>query len=138
MSPSIGVTNKFVLKLSVSSDIPANSSNLCKVFASSPVVSVILFAALPVGAHNTGFIPCFLYNSIIALIIVVFPVPGPPVIIHTLCSFMLSIASLCFSESSISILSSIILKSSLSVLILLTLSAFLSPTIFSAMFFSAS
>ena len=37
-------------------------------------------------------------------IIVVFPVPGPPVIIVTLLSFIALIASFCFSDSIISVL----------------------------------
>ena len=40
------------------------------------------------------------------LIIVVFPVPGPPVIIVTLLSFIARIASFCLSDSNISVLSS--------------------------------
>ena len=44
--------------------------------------------------------------SIIVFIIVVFPVPGPPVIIVTLFSFTCFIASFCFSDNSISIFSS--------------------------------
>ena len=62
------------------------SNKRCNVFASSPVVSVILLAALPVGAHRTTFNPSCLYNSITVLIMVVLPVPGPPVITQTLCS----------------------------------------------------
>ena len=76
-------------------------NSLCNVLASSPVVSVIFFAALPVGAQSTTFFSSLLYNSIMLLIIVVFPVPGPPVITQTLFSFTANIPSLCLSESSI-------------------------------------
>ena len=43
--------------------------------------------------------------------IVVFPVPGPPVIIVTLFSLIALIASFCFSERIISVFSSIIFNS---------------------------
>ena len=59
-------------------------------------------AALPVGAHSTDFLFCNLYISIMLFIIVVFPVPGPPVITHTLLSFTSSIASFCSSDRIIS------------------------------------
>ena len=45
------------------------------------------------------------------LIIVVFPVPGPPVIIVTLLLFIALIASFCFSDNNISVLSSTIFNS---------------------------
>ena len=44
------------LKYISSSNFPISKS-LCRVLASSPVVSVILFAALPVGAQRTAFFP---------------------------------------------------------------------------------
>ena len=43
---------------SLSFSILPISNNLCNVLASSPVISVILFAARPVGAHKTTFLPC--------------------------------------------------------------------------------
>ena len=107
MSPSIGAPlySLFFLNNDSSSTFPI-SNNLCNVLASSPVVSDILFAALPVGAHKTILYFFCLYISIILLIIVVFPVPGPPVIIVTLLSFIALIASFCFSDNNISVLSS--------------------------------
>ena len=58
------------------------------VLAGKSTASIILFAALPVGASNVilssqfiSFLCNSLYISTIDLIIVVFPVPGPPVII---------------------------------------------------------
>ncbi len=53
------------------------------VFASSPVVSVSRFAALPVGAQSRHF--TFLARRIrrIELTRVVFPTPGPPVMMAT-------------------------------------------------------
>ena len=79
-SPSNGSPSPFP-KNEFSSSLTPISNNLCIVFASRPVDSVILLAALPVGAAKRTFIPLFSYISIIHLIIVVFPVPGPPVII---------------------------------------------------------
>ena len=99
--------SKFTFGKLPSSSIFPISNSLCNVLASSPVVSVILLAALPVGAHKTAFFLCFLYNSIIVFIIVVFPVPGPPVIIHTLLLFTASIASFCFSDKNIFVFFSI-------------------------------
>ena len=49
------------------------------VFASLPVSSVIRFAARPVGAASSGSNPRFSKSFIIALSVVVLPVPGPPV-----------------------------------------------------------
>ena len=72
------------------------------VLASSPVASVIRFAALPVGAHNTTFSLCDEKRFKINLIIVVFPVPGPPVIMQTLLSFIHFKASYCLSDNFIS------------------------------------
>ena len=37
------------------------------------------FAALPVGAHMSTLSPCCSKSEIIALRVVVLPVPGPPV-----------------------------------------------------------
>ena len=46
-------------------------------------LSLILFAALPVGASSIVLNPSFSAISIMHFITVVFPVPGPPVIIDT-------------------------------------------------------
>ena len=58
--------------------------NLCIVLAFLPMLSIILLALLPVGASKviSPSLHSFmvLYMSTTALIIVVFPVPGPPVI----------------------------------------------------------
>lgn len=53
------------------------SRRRCMVFASCPVVSLIRFAALPVGAASRIFVPTAEYSFRTALMIVVFPVPGP-------------------------------------------------------------
>ena len=50
------------------------------VLASNPQTSLILFAALPVGAANITLLCSIFIALIIVFIIVVFPVPGPPVI----------------------------------------------------------
>lgn len=71
------------------------------------------------------------------LIIVVFPVPGPPVIIHTLFSFTASIASFCFLDKNIFEASSIILNLLLKFLIFFILSALFRAINLSAMNFSA-
>ena len=63
----------------------------------NPVDSDSLLAALPVGAREAIFsstslsdiLLILLYASIIAFTIVVFPVPGPPVIIKTLLLLLL-------------------------------------------------
>ena len=68
--------------------------NLCIVVAGKRVASLNLLLALPVGASkdisfiNSSSFNLFnnLYNCTIDLIIVVFPVPGPPVIISKLFS----------------------------------------------------
>ncbi len=54
-------------------------NNLCRVKAFFPVTSERRLAALPVGALNTTFRFCILKTSHNARIMVVFPVPGPPV-----------------------------------------------------------
>lgn len=46
-----------------------------------PVISVILFAALPVGAARRMFGVSLPETLRIALVMVLLPVPGPPVII---------------------------------------------------------
>ena len=90
-----------------------------------------------VGAQRTVFFPCALYNSIIVLIIVVFPVPGPPVMMHTLFSFTASIASFCFSDNSISVCFSIFFNSFSKCGIFLILLARFKIVIFSAIVSSA-
>ena len=65
--------------VSSSSGFPFTSSKRWIVCASYPVVSVILFAARPVGAASAISIPSLSKKWIIALMVVVFPVPGPPV-----------------------------------------------------------
>ena len=55
----------------------------CTVAASRPVSSVIRFAARPVGAHKSVFIPISSNIASIARIDVVLPVPGPPVMAMT-------------------------------------------------------
>ena len=47
-----------------------------------PHVSVRRFAALPVGAHKAIVFPMRSIMDIMVFIMVVFPVPGPPVIIN--------------------------------------------------------
>ncbi|MPM59645.1 hypothetical protein SDC9_106491 [bioreactor metagenome] len=59
------------------------SSRRCIVRASRPVVSVMRFAARPVGAHSSTSSPSLSISSSMKLIIVVLPVPGPPVITHS-------------------------------------------------------
>ncbi|VIG04902.1 Uncharacterised protein [Clostridioides difficile] len=82
------------------------SSNLCIVFASLLEVSLILFAALPVGAAKVTLLPLFSNMSIIALIVVVLPVPGPPVIINTPLLTDSLTAKICFSANLIFLFSS--------------------------------
>ena len=76
-SPSPLPKNEF------SSSLTPISSSLCIVFASLPDVSLILLAALPVGAANITSFLLFSNIFIIVFIVVVLPVPGPPVIITT-------------------------------------------------------
>ncbi len=49
------------------------SSRRCMVLASAPVVSVILLAALPVGAASSTFCPVLPAMAMMPFIIVVFP-----------------------------------------------------------------
>ena len=65
------------------------------VFASYPVRSEIRFAARPVGAAIITFSPFSLYIDIIALRVVVLPVPGPPVRIRSPFERAPAIASRC-------------------------------------------
>ena len=135
-SASIGEISVSIVPSLSSSTFPISNS-LCIVFASSPVVSVILFAALPVGAQSTTFLLCALYKSNIHFIIVVFPVPGPPVIMHTLFSFICSIASNCFSDNFIASFVSCLLISSLKFFIYFTFLNFCSFRSLSAILVSA-
>ncbi len=73
------------------------SSRRCMVLASRPVASVMRFAARPVGAASSAFRPSSSSKSIIQLIAVVFPVPGPPVITVTPCCIAWITASRCWS-----------------------------------------
>ena len=68
------------LPLESSCGPPLISSNLCIVWASIPQVSLILLAALPVGAASLISSPSIWKYRIMVFIVVVFPVPGPPVI----------------------------------------------------------
>ncbi len=71
------------------------------VFASRPVASAMRFAARPVGAaRRTGFSSPS-KQRMIALIVVVFPVPGPPVRSITPPAAALRTASFCRSSSRI-------------------------------------
>ena len=67
------------------------------VLASTPVASVILLAALPVGAARAIFKPNSSAILSIAFSVVVLPVPGPPVIINNLELNAALIASDCLS-----------------------------------------
>ena len=55
------------------------------VFASIPVASDRRFAARPVGAASRILAPASRNAVIMPSVVVVFPVPGPPVRIRTLC-----------------------------------------------------
>ena len=80
----------------------STSKSLCIVLASLPVSSVILFAALPVGAASATSSPLFSIRVIIPFTVVVLPVPGPPVNISKPLLTAISIACLCFSSKTIS------------------------------------
>ena len=54
------------------------------VLASKPDASVIRFAARPVGAHSRRLVPFAARMRRMALMMVVLPTPGPPVITNTL------------------------------------------------------
>ena len=70
--------------LRVNLPVPGSiSSRRWIVFASMPVVSVSLFAARPVGAHCRHFTFFALRIVRMELTNVVFPTPGPPVMITT-------------------------------------------------------
>ncbi len=92
--------SSFLLKNSeLVSSLKVYSKSLWIVLASLPEVSVILLAALPVGAQRAGSLPISSKTLIRVFMTVVFPVPGPPVIIDTPFSRALTIPSFCFSVS---------------------------------------
>ena len=64
-----------------------------------PVVSVMRLAARPVGAARTILLVASENISNIAFVIVVFPVPGPPVMTVILLVMADFTASICFSAS---------------------------------------
>ena len=68
------------------------------VLASRPVASLILRAALPVGAASITLWPRRSWIAMIDLIMVVFPVPGPPVMTITFLSTESLTARACCSE----------------------------------------
>ena len=69
------------------------------VLASLIVDSQSLFAALPVGEHNSNVILWYSIKEQIALVIVVLPEPGPPVIIKIRLFKADMIAIFCSSEN---------------------------------------
>ena len=89
------------LPLSSSDTAPFSSKRRCIVFASKPVASVIRFAARPVGAAKKISSPSSSKYRIIILIVVVFPVPGPPDKIKIPFSTASITAFLCSASSSI-------------------------------------
>ncbi len=76
------------------------SSILWIVLAFIEVVSVILLAAFPVGATNSSLVSGFFLKIafIIPFNVVVFPVPGPPVIISIFSQRLSIIAFFCCSS----------------------------------------
>ena len=100
-SHSRGDSSPFANTSNVSSPVKPISKSLCIVFASLWVASVIRFAALPVGAAITTLKLLSSNMSIIQFIMVVFPVPGPPVIISTPCWKAPLIASFWLSAKAI-------------------------------------
>ena len=67
------------------------------VLASSPVSSLMRLAARPVGAARNTFSPASFSRWMMALRVVVLPVPGPPVSSSTPCSMAARMASFCLS-----------------------------------------
>ena len=98
-SVSIILTSTFIIFSKLLSSTFVISKSLCRVLAGFLVVSVILFTALPVGAAKIYFLSSSSSRSIIHFIIVVFPVPGPPVIILILEFRHICIASFCSLDS---------------------------------------
>ena len=82
----------------LSSLVHSTSKRRCMVLASLPVSSVIRFAALPVGAASSISRSLFANSLIIALSVVVLPVPGPPVSTSTPLSNASNIARRCSSS----------------------------------------
>src|SRR5665647_3744316 len=78
------------------------SSKRWMVFASWPVASLIRFAALPVGAASNNLTPILTKIFRMALTMVVFPVPGPPVMIKTLSVTARLTASICLDAKVVS------------------------------------
>ena len=71
------------------------SSRRWMVLASRPVTSDIRLAARPVGAHSATLQPDCSSRSMMALMVVVLPVPGPPVRMKILCCSACRMASFC-------------------------------------------
>ena len=96
MSVSIG-SSSFLQKVCrlLSSLRNVTPKSLWIVWALWPVASSILLAALPVGAARVTSIPSASESWIMAFIIVVLPVPGPPVITSTPLLIASIIACLC-------------------------------------------
>ncbi len=65
------------------------------VLASFSVASLSRFAALPVGADKSTLLPHFSKTSTTAFTMVVFPVPGPPVMTNIFLSRLSLMASFC-------------------------------------------
>lgn len=82
-SASIGVTSISTSAFLSSSSMCLISSSLWIVLASIPEVSLSRLAARPVGAQSTTFASKLSRVFIMDFTIVVFPVPGPPVMIET-------------------------------------------------------
>ena len=113
-SQSSGFSEFLAKQLPTSSTPGVISKRRWMVLASNPQTSLILFAALPVGAANITLLCSIFIALIIVFIIVVFPVPGPPVITKAAVWKARLTASLWFSLSSIlSSLSTLSIKPSI-------------------------
>ena len=99
MSPEIGLFLS-CSKLRYPSSCFVYFNNLWIVDAGIPVLSSSLFAALPVGAQRTTLFSIAFAISTTDFMIVVFPVPGPPVITVTLFLKTSSTADFCLTSSS--------------------------------------